>query len=164
MTNTIFLSLTQIIFTTLCNFHFSHQDIKADAYVGNWLGHTTNGTFKVVLKEQKDYKLSVYEVDAVLGNCSYLSKDNTKNDLFSNLKRFSLFGIPSKSKNNILEMLFDDPINNKSVIINLTFVSSDKNKLRWQVKEELEGLITDSSPPRKKGVSVPTDLILEKVE
>lgn len=142
--------------------------VKASDYVGTWVGYTANGSeFKIVLREQKRFKLANgYFCDAVVGKHSYINKERViVNESLSGEKDdFVLFGMPEFNNPNEVNMSFDDRVHHKIVNVTLSFVGGNAKSLHWLFKSENETITINSKEKPLRGISVPTDLILKKVD
>ena len=174
MISIFFFLLTQLAFISASTSQPLYQDpTQVASYVGTWIGITASGTFKVTMKEKKNFSLPTPEGrkmhDAIVGRHSYVvSNSNKKNESFLKPEdEYGFFGVPSLSKNGIMKILFKDDVNNKSIIMDLSFVPGSTKEIHWKLAEVLEGTNTNrfDNPNAHSlpGVSVPTDIILRKV-
>lgn len=165
MLNNLFLILINFAVTGTSLRLFLPQDIKMSKYIGTWEGNTPDGTFKIVLKEKKNFLMpngKTYNV--IIGKHSYISnKSKVKNESISKSDdNFVLFSIPEISNSVSLPMTFTDNINHKILHISLTLLSDNK-ALQWKVDKETETFTINSIDLPVKGVSIPTDLIMKKI-
>ena len=163
---TLLLSLLQFLpGVELGNPRYQGKDNLAD-YIGTWVGHTSTGEFKIVLAERKNHRFWDGTVaNLITGRHSYVTNSGVKNESLSKpADEYVLSGMPDRNNPEYVFATFRDEVNHKSTQIRLSFVGNDKTRLSWVMLRENETMNTDPTIKVLPGVSVPTSLLLTKVE
>jgi len=158
-----FLLLTQPQSIVSLNSQLQATQYSIADYVGTWVAHTPKGDFKLILTERKNVRLpngQIYNI--IVGRHFYL--DSRNESLSKSEDNFVLVGIPGLSKTNELPMTFTDEVNHKTAEVNLSFDRDNLQKMHWKVVRENEAHTIDPAKKVLLGISVPTDIILERAK
>ncbi|WP_394973256.1 DUF6705 family protein [uncultured Croceitalea sp.] len=151
-----------------------HRDARLNDYIGTWNWVDNNNIFKLVFVPRRVIA-GDYGMDIVKGYYSYTVNDSLITNTIStmepdNPEEKNSFSYMEHRGENILMINFWDAEYGKYGTARMTFLNGgDKTKAKWTLgRYEREQLLfipdvsTYVEPP--EGFSVPTEMILEKVE
>ena len=136
-------------------------------YVGTWVGHTPTGEFKLVLQELKSHPMpDGNKYDFIVGRHSYTTTESSvrSESLSMPSGDYALSALPYYEDRQKLFATFSDNVNHKSFQVLLSFVNGDKTKLSWEILRQNETWVFDAALRPLPGASVPTSVVLTKVE
>lgn len=163
---TLLLALLQVVLEPKVNAPRYQAEDTLAPYVGTWVGHTSTGEFKLVLEERKKYHISdAVSPDIITGRHSYVTQDGPVNESLSlPAGRFVLACFADNKNPGGVYGSFEDRVNRRNVDIKMSFTNTNKTQLSWVISGMREAMSVDPAKPVLPGVSVPSNLVLTKVE
>ena len=162
------MRIIQLTLITLCvpaMVSMNTQQAPYQSMIGTWEYHTGSETFRLILQNESKYKMpdgKFYNV--ILGKHSYyyngklIEQSLTMPGQDGN-PGFTLFSMPNNDKT--LKLSFKDLSRNKLGQVRLNLVPGSTTRLHWTLSMPSETVSVNKPTPT--GFSVPTDLVLERI-
>lgn len=141
----------------------SKAQSNGNAFLGTWEWKSGKEAFRIVLKQDPNFKGpdgKTYNV--VLGKHIFTKDGKTVEESVTKAdKDFVLFGVPSPS--NTMQMSYQELTLQKRGTATLTLLQNG-NQLQWKLSNPAEVISVNRKEPYSFNFTVPTDLILTKVK
>lgn len=144
--------------------HVAYDHLKA--YEGKWLYKAGKETFTLSLVLQKNRQGNdafFFYMDQLEGEVIYTAKNKkavttaepaSKNEIKST----------SQDDSTVVTLLFADPAKQKSGEVTLRFTDPEQKLLQWELNEHAEQLVRNLNKKHTHGFSIPTKMLLQRVE
>jgi hypothetical protein len=144
--------------------HIAYDYLKA--YEGKWVYTSGKETFALNLVLQKNRQgndVFHFYMDQLEGQIVYTAKNKKA---ATTAEPASKSEIKSTAQNDptMVTLLFADPVKQKSGEVTLRFTDPEQKLLQWELNEHAEQLVRNLNKKHAHGFSVPTKMLLQRVE